>query len=263
MIKYLKVTTLLAVPIATAFFLLSSFSGNDLRYPGGSPAGYTGSPGDGKNCTQCHGGSASPVFGWITSDIPDSGYEPGMTYEITATVSGNGEKGFLISPQNEAGEILGSLTPGSGTKFASGNSGYVTQSSSSSSNPKVWKFDWTAPMAGTGDVVFYGAFTVNEPVTKLDSYSVPENISIGIGENLLNTLKVSPNPCSDYLIIRNTSGSEFSGSLFDSGGQKVLEVRDAGREADMRLDMTALSPGIYFMNLQLDNQSVVKKIIKK
>jgi hypothetical protein len=158
-----------------AIIMLASFGGDESSdYPGGSPAGYTGSPGDGQNCTSCHNGSASNVSGWITSDIPAEGYTPGGNYTITVTVSGSGTKGFEVSPQNASGTLLGTLTAGSGNHLT-GSGKYVTQSSGSNSNPKVWTFQWTAPAAGTGEVTFYGAFTVNKPVTKLSTLVVQES----------------------------------------------------------------------------------------
>ncbi len=158
--------------------LLVSFSGNDNSdYPNGAPAGYTGSPGDGQNCVACHNGSASTVAGWITSNIPASGYVAGTTYTMTVTVSGSGAKGFEVSPQNVTGTLLGTLTPGSGNKLT-GSGKYVTHTSASSSNPKVWTFQWTAPVFGTGEVTFYGAFTLNKPVTKLSTLVVQENTAL-------------------------------------------------------------------------------------
>ena len=96
--------------------ILASFGGDEnTDYPGGSPGGYTGSPGDGKTCKQCHGGTVANVTGWITSNIPAEGYTPGTSYTITVTVSGSGSKGFEVSPQNSSGGLLG----GSGKALSS------------------------------------------------------------------------------------------------------------------------------------------------
>jgi len=164
------------LPLFTGIIILflASFSGDNTDYPGGAPAGYTGSPFDGKTCTQCHGGAASNVEGWITSDIPGDGYMPGTTYTITVTVSGSGKKGFEVSPHDQSGNLLGTLVAGSGNKLVGGGK-YVTQSSSPTSNPSIWTFSWIAPEAGTGEVTFYGAFTVSEPVTKLSTLVVQES----------------------------------------------------------------------------------------
>jgi hypothetical protein len=160
--------------IVAGLFLLTSFGGSDdTDRSSGSPGGYTGSPGDGHNCTACHGGSASTVTGWITSDIPSDGYTPGSTYTITATVSGSGNKGFEISPQTPAGALLGSLTPGSGNKLCNSNKA-ITHTTKLSSNPAVWTFQWTAPAAGSGTVTFYGAFAITENSTKLSTMVVSE-----------------------------------------------------------------------------------------
>lgn len=178
----MKRTFFLFLPaLLLSVIILTSFGGGENSdYPGGSPAGYTGSPGDGQNCTSCHGGSATNASGWITSNIPPEGYTAGVNYTITVTVSGSGDKGFEVSPQNTAGTLLGTLTAGSGNHLTGGGK-YVTQSSSSTSNPKIWTFQWTAPAAGTGEVTFYGAFTVNKPVTKLSTLVVSENTTQPLG----------------------------------------------------------------------------------
>lgn len=149
-----------------------------IAYPSGSPAGYTGSPGDGQHCVSCHGGSAATVSGWITSNIPSQGYIAGTIYTITATVTGTGKKGFEVSPQDALGTQLGILTAGTGNHLVGGTK-YVTQNSSgSSSGTSIWNFTWTAPAVGTGTVTFYGAFTVGKSNTKLSVLVVNEDVTI-------------------------------------------------------------------------------------
>ncbi len=163
------------VLIAIAFLAQTNLI---LAYPSGSPAGYTGSPGDGQHCQSCHGGNNSTVNGWITSNIPAQGYTPGATYTITATASGSGKKGFEISPQSPSGAQLGTLAAGTGSHLV-GGSKYVTQNASGASGSTVsWTFSWTAPSAGTGTVVFYGAFTVGKPNTRLSTLEVQENVAL-------------------------------------------------------------------------------------
>lgn len=141
----------------------------------GAPSGYSGSPGDGKSCTQCHGGSASNVTGWITTNIPPQGYSAGNTYTVTVTFSGSGGKGFEVSPQNVAGVQLGTLVAGTGSKLVGGTK-YCTHSSKINSSPATWVFSWTAPAAGTGYVNFYAAYAITENITKIENITVPENI---------------------------------------------------------------------------------------
>ena len=164
--------------LLSASLLLTGFGGgNDTDYPSGSPGGYTGSPGDGHNCTACHGGTAATVTGWITSDVPADGYTPGTTYTITITATGSGRKGFEISPQTITGSLLGTVTPGSGNKLCNGNKA-ITHSSGVNSNPATWTCTWTAPAAGTGPVTFYGAFAVSQSTTKLSTLVINESAAI-------------------------------------------------------------------------------------
>jgi len=136
-------------------------------YPTGAPAGYTGSPGDGQHCVSCHGGSATAVTNWITSDIPSQGYTAGTVYNITVTVTGTGKKGFEVSPQDATGVQLGTLAAGTGNHLVGGTK-YVTHTSAGSSSAnKIWNFTWTAPVPGTGTVTFYGAMVVAKPNIKL------------------------------------------------------------------------------------------------
>lgn len=191
-----------------------------IAYPGGSPAGYTGSPGDGQNCVSCHGGSASTVTNWITSNIPPEGYTPGSTYTITVTVSGTGKKGFEVSPQSVSGTQLGVLAAGTGNHLVGGTK-YVTQNSSgSSSGTATWSFSWTAPAAGTGQVTFYGAFTVNKPVTKLSTLVVQENAAVPLAASA----SASPD------LVCNGQGSQ-------------LTVTPAGGTGNYTFAWTSVPPG--------------------
>jgi hypothetical protein len=156
------------LPWILSFGAIVLFSGYTVMYPTGAPAAKTGSPGDGANCTECHGGTATTTAGQITSNIPVTGYVPGATYQITATnpLTGSGKLGFEVSPQNVAGTLLGTLVAGSGSQLVGSNK-YVTHSNANSTT-NTWTFSWIAPVAGTGPVTFYGAFARNKPgpVTK-------------------------------------------------------------------------------------------------
>lgn len=149
------------------------------NYPTGAPAGVTGSPGDGSNCTSCHGGTATTTAGKITSNIPASGYIAGQTYQITATnpLTGSGKMGFEVSPQNAAGTQLGTLVAGSGSKLVDGTK-YITHSNANTTT-NTWTFNWIAPAAGTGAVTFYGAFARNNPgPVTLSSLTVQEGAAV-------------------------------------------------------------------------------------
>jgi hypothetical protein len=154
------------ITIITVF--IGSIYNNGHTFSSGAPNASTGSPGDGGNTcaiSGCHSGIAvgikSNVF---TSNIPSDGYVPGTTYTITATarsIPSRNTFGFQISPQTNAGVLVGTMiSTSAGTKLT-GAGKYLTHTSSGitgSNGVKSWSFNWVAPSAGTGSVTFYGAF---------------------------------------------------------------------------------------------------------
>ncbi|MCX6280364.1 MAG: T9SS type A sorting domain-containing protein [Bacteroidetes bacterium] len=169
-------------PFILCFLMLFSIAITTTVYghSSGSPSGKTGSPGDGSTCTSCHGGSATTVTGYITTNVPASGYVGGSTYSITVSFTGSGGKGFEVSPQNIAGNQLGTLVAGSGSKLVGGTK-YCTQSSKISGSTATWTFSWIAPAAGTGSVNIYGAFAITEGTTHKEFITVNEDAGQPLG----------------------------------------------------------------------------------
>jgi len=241
------------LPFATIVILLSAFSGNIAHYPNGAPAGYTGSPGDGQNCTACHNGTASTVQNWITSDVDPTGYLPGQTYTITVTVTGAGNKGFEVSPQDQSGNFLGTIMMGSGCEFAGGNPNYITHSSASNSNPKIWTFQWVAPDAGSGPVTMYGAFALNTNTTKLSTLVLQENIGTGLAEKpAAGTISVFPIPANSGLNVKFSLDKEADVKL--SLVNTATGVKNLLRQQHMsvgdqvtRLDCSSITDGVYIL----------------
>lgn len=152
-----------------ALMITDAYNNNVSSNGSGAPAGRTGSPGDGGlTCAiaGCHSGpTPATQAGWITSNIPGTGYVPGITYNIiaTATRANHTKFGFEISPQSLTGTLLGTLIDTSTQTQLVGASKYITHTSSGTTGTNgfhTWAFNWTAPAIGTGNVTFYGAFNV-------------------------------------------------------------------------------------------------------
>jgi hypothetical protein len=129
----------------------------------GSPGGKTGSPTDGVDCMQCHGVlSTSTTTSNITSNIPPSGYVPGNIYNITAVHNGAGfgdPTGFEITcEENTSNTKTGIffITNSNTTQLV--NNGNAVTHTAAGNSFMTWSFDWEAPLSGTGNVTFYGAF---------------------------------------------------------------------------------------------------------
>jgi hypothetical protein len=249
---------------------------------GGSDGGMTNSPGDiaslapgVANCTSCH--STSPLNSGsgttsITSTVLSSGYVPGQTYTITGTVSevGISSFGFEITAEKDADDSkTGTLivTNTTNTKIVGGTA--VTQKpvGVTGVGSKSWAFNWTAPVAGTGDVTFYGAFNAGNSngaaagdyIYTATPLSVSEDLSVGLVENLnAVTILIFPNPVKTSFEISTTKKIDDL-VIYNLVGKRMINVRQDVNS----FDTSALDAGIYFVQIKSEGKVMIKKIIKE
>jgi hypothetical protein len=256
---------LLVVLILT---LTQSFSGDQhgTKSPTGAPAGHTGSPGDAKNCTVCHGGTATPISGILTSNVPPTGYLAGETYDFTVALSGAGRKGFQASPQNVAGALLGTLIAGQGNQVVGFNK-YVTHTAASNAATATWNFQWTAPTTpGTGDVTMYIAGVISQPNVRLSSLLLNENYNVGIDEREAGVARIYPNPGSGSLFLDMNLKNQgmLKAEVFTLSGQKAnFSLEQQIQEGNSNISLNHnLSPGTYILRLSTpDGQSNRKLVV--
>lgn len=244
----------------------------------GTEPGYTGSPGDSlKNCTACHGGTAMTVDGWVTSNIPESGYVPGQTYTVTATnTEPEGTRfGFEVSPQDITGKLLGTivLTDTVRTKLV-GDSKYITYTANGVDGLgwNSWTFDWIAPQAGTGDVVFYGAFNSNfnghkdGDHTFLSTLRVKETGTAGVNDMAKNIrgISVYPNPVDNMFEMNFTveRSCTVTVDIIDISGKQVTRLMSEKQDGQVtkQFSLAAIPSGNYLIRLQAGGQTVTEKI---
>lgn len=280
-----KTITLVSLALVIGLVLMDSAKNTAISNTSGAPAGRTGSPADGLNCASsgCHSGTATVSPSQIiTSNVPSSGYVPGQTYTITATVSQTGinKFGFQISPQAANGQLLGSLaiTNATATKIVSTK--YVTHTTAGaagSNNSRTWSFNWTAPAAGTGDVTFYGAFNYTNgqsnssgDIVRLNTLTVNEGTGVGIAENSIdNTISVFPNPVVDRIHVKAElkEASNVSIRLMDLNGRlmNVNETFDGTPGTSVySLEIPSSVPsGVYQLLIETSEGKSLKKIFKQ
>lgn len=275
--------------VTISFLIIQSTYQQGFSNVAGAPAGRTGSPFDGGltcNVSGCHTGF--PVGtrpGWITSNIPGTGYVGGQTYTITATAVSSTSCvrfGFEISPQTSTGATAGTVvvTNTTNTKLASSpNTRWITHTltgSSAASTPgtKTWSFNWTAPASGTGTVTFYGAFNrANNSGTSLgdsiftSQLIVPES-STAVFENAGEdfSFSVYPVPAKEnlFVYVKSRSNSMAQIELTDISGkiiQKISDVSAPELEHTYSINTNTLDSGIYFIRLISGSSISVKKII--
>lgn len=257
--------------------LLIAFSGLTMAFvpfsqlisnPTGAPAGSTGSPADGSTCFQsgCHFGSPEVKTDIITSDVPVSGYVPGTTYNITVSFTGSGPKGFQVSPQNASGQLLGTLTAGSGNKIVS--SKYVTHTSAQNGATATWTFKWQAPAKGTGSVTFYGAGAATRNTTWKTTYTAPESATAGNDDLSGISWSVYPNPCTDHLALNALLPKEapVKISVRDLQGKQVQVLFEGeGKAGANRFEAplnSELVAGLYILVLEQNGKEFTRKLVK-
>jgi hypothetical protein len=257
--------------------LIQSFGPTVLGKRDGTEPGYTGSPGDSlKNCTVCHGGSATNIDGWITSTIPPTGFEANTKYTITATNTevGGTRFGFSISPQSITGDLLGKLViSDTVTTKLVGNEKYVTYRAAGVEgvNSKTWTFDWIAPDS-VNEVVFYGAFNSNfeghkdGDKTYLSQLKVFKKGFTSLRENhSISGVNVFPNPVNDQTQVSfyNKENAPVEISLIGLDGRLHKELfkqeLSAGHQS-IQLELNEKT-GIYFLKITNSKSSTYHKIL--
>jgi hypothetical protein len=260
--------------MAIAAIILVSFTSTQLGKRDGTEPGYTGSPGDSlKNCTVCHGGRATFIPDWITSNVPATGYVPGQRYSFKATNTeiGGTRFGFLISPQAIDGTLLGTLlvTDTTTTKLV-GNEKYVTYKAAGTEGVDSfsWVFDWVAPADTINEVIFYGAFNSNfeghkdGDETTLSTLRLYKQGFTGLTETAKNlTLAVYPNPASNLITLQTAHAfAPLQVNVMSQEGKLVLTLTNP---TDTKIEVSSLTAGIYFIQAQqADGKTYTGKFVK-
>jgi hypothetical protein len=149
--------------------LLLLYAGQLISNSAGAPGGRTGAPGE-LTCQEgCHNSFAlntGPGTTSLSSTVPETGYEPGQTYQVSLKIKNAGVTRFgfgatTIGTVSQTGAGNKTLTEATRTKLATlSGKEYITHTSTgtTSTDSATWSFNWTAPAAGTGEVKVYASF---------------------------------------------------------------------------------------------------------
>jgi hypothetical protein len=83
---------------------------------------------------------------------------------------------------------------------------------------------------------------------------------VGMEQQSALNFKVYPNPVSDVLNIETSSNGPVQVQIFNAMGELVY-AKNSTSLSRMNVDMSALSPGLYMVNLTEGKQTVSEKIL--
>ena len=276
--KYTITLFLASIAIITLQSFMLGDNGLGKRRDGTEP-GHTGSPGDSlKNCTICHGGTTTNVNGWIVSDIPSAGYEPGKKYAIKATNTylGHTRFGFQVSPQDIKGNLLGTLiaTDTVATQLV-GNGKYITYRTGGvdGQDSRSWDFEWIAPADTINEVVFYGAFNSNHDGHKESDETFLTQLKVfkqgftGLSnEQFLTQLAVYPNPTADLLnvsfVSKNAGLTKIV--LHPINGAEAIQLWNEQTVAgsfEHTFKVSHIAKGNYILSVTHNNTTRTEKLV--
>ncbi len=253
--NYIFKTFLLLIPF-TAFVLMSSSGGRD--------DGRTGSPGDGSDCTACHGGGNFGATASITTNIPSGGYDVNTDYTITVAASSTAASGhgFQLTAERLSDNVkIGSFTAGTGSRVTGQR---ITHSGTGNSS---WTFTWHSPANQEGNIKFYAAVNnvnLNGDITG-DQVVITSTASIGVlGVDEANRLEFSmfPNPSTNIVNIQLPTGvTKGTVQLFDYTGKLLItqEVTDVYQTINVK----NLSKGIYLLKIAADGKLGAQQFVKE
>jgi hypothetical protein len=89
-------------------------------------------------------------------------------------------------------------------------------------------------------------------------FTIEEQLTNAVSNENLNINEfVYPNPCKDYILVKN-SGLLYSFQLININGQMIY----FGTSIDEKISLKQLENGTYFLKINLKDKVLVKKIIK-
>lgn len=256
MINKITLFTAIALLAVSVTSLLSN-SNFAFSYSTGSQGpGYSASPGDGStSCATggCHTGS-STVTGWISSNIPGTGYVPNTAYTITLTMTGSAHA-FELTSEKSGGTKVGTFSSASGVTLYNSSKSVVANMMFT-----IKTLTWTAPTTGNGPVTFYACFASGQSNAKKCTYTESES-TIGIYETSVNAIfNIYPNPASDKLTIILPDITGVTMKIYDIQGQFISEqIPD---RKTLEINISNLEKGAYIIKVESQERTSIMRFIK-
>jgi hypothetical protein len=247
----------------------------------GAAAGKTGAPGE-QNCTACHAGTAQDganenILTVLNGTTPVTSYIPGQQYNVTLSMSSNpAKRGFQATALTSANTMAGTFTAQTGNTSINGTTKkYANHTSTSNTSATLsWNWTWTAPASGTGDVTFYVATnkTNNNGVTSGDAIYLSQHIISEESSTSFEEISFNPTIIAGWDQFANELKISFDLNKAAIVGLNVIDLEgksvynkpgvkgNIGKNS-LQIASNTLIPGVYVVNLFIDNKPYSKKVI--
>ena len=267
------------MPYITFIVLTLVFSSINAN-PNGPPAGYANSSPNFRNCTSCHIGNVNSGNGQVEFEGLPLSYVPGQTYTISLVVTGSNSRGYgFQATSNSGNQSAGQFLISQNSSQVELNGNYVQQSSRTQNGN--WIFDWLAPDASAGEVVFSasglatgGSSGYNGDQVYITSVPIsPQNVSIENNPtpDLYRLYQNYPNPFNPITNIQFElpKNEKVEITIYDILGSRIktlLNQKQTIGIQSIQWDATndlgvKQSGGIYFLIFKAGNFRQTKKMI--
>ena len=132
---------------------------------------------------------------------------------------------------------------------------------------KNYSYDLTA-LNGESNIIFRFTFisdeAVNEEGVVIDDFLIDATAVLDIDDFNEGEFLIYPNPSSEIFNIKraNTVNGEMTIKVYDVMG-KLIRFEDGISATNYPLNMSRVAKGIYFLNVNIENKRLVKKLILK
>jgi hypothetical protein len=266
---------LLATGIALPFLSFTNYGFPD----------HTGAPKQ-LTCAEagCHASAelnAGPGKVEMWTNIPNTGWVPGQTYEITVKTSQEGRTAYgfqLMAWGHVDSASVGTLSAPNGSKAQvvgswAGPNKYATHKGAtiSGSGWNSWTFNWTAPDANdTNEIVtFYAtgvAANANGQSTGDYAYSTAQTYNssnyTNVKENQATEFRVFPNPSTGeiFLDLSTIKADIKSISITDYTG-KVIQNKIVNKAMSVASVQINEGSGLYFITVNTSENAISAKVM--
>ncbi len=123
-----------------------------------------------------------------------------------------------------------------------------------------------SPLNGEASIIFRFTFVsdnfANEEGVVIDDFVIDATAILSVNDFEAGEFLIYPNPSSEIFNIRrmNTIGENMNVKVYDVLGKLIRQDKNI-TDANYKLNMAGVSKGIYFLQVNIENKRLVKKIV--